>query len=303
MSALKAMGVVLPNCRDHITAEDIDFITSVLCADARQLQFLVDLLTDDHARDVILDDTHLLNATQDRPGCLKISCYLYFYLIVRDALCRSGVNDCRLADYVAEVLAEYSQAAHVLARAFEDDPQWVALNPDPDRRRARLPEMFMGAIRLTAAAGGVPERTEGCEAVALWLSPGNDNDLWSILRSGWIRSIRWMLLPPYRTARIKAAVMRSFETRRKELMPGPHWYLMALGVDPAHQGRGYGPMLVLRGAERADRDGLPIYVETETELNEGLYHKLGFTTVDHLSIEKIGIDFSLLVRQPRPAMR
>ncbi len=195
--------------------------------------------------------------------------------------------------------AEYSRAASVLGRAFEEDPQWVALNPDPERRRTRLPQMFMGAIRLTAAADGVPERTAGCEAVALWLSPGNDIGLVPIVRSGWLRSVRWMLTPPYRTLLHKFEVMRTFENRRKLLMPDPHWYLMALGVDPAHQGRGYGPMLVLHATERADRGGFPMYVETETDLNERLYQKLGFETVDQFTMKGIGVDFSLMVRAAR----
>ena len=56
--------------------------------------------------------------------------------------------------------------------------------PDPEARRTKLPAMFTGATKLTAAAGGVPERTADFEAVALWLAPGRDIGLRSIVRSG-----------------------------------------------------------------------------------------------------------------------
>ena len=42
----------------------------------------------------------------------------------------------------------------MLGRAFNDDREWVALVPDPEVRRARLPQMFDGVVRLNDA--GVP---------------------------------------------------------------------------------------------------------------------------------------------------
>ena len=151
---------------------------------------------------------------------------------------------------------EHARAGEVLGRAFCVDPQWVALVPDPEVRRARLPQMFHGVVRLTAAARGRPERTAGFEAVALWLAPGHDIGLGAILRSRFA-SLRVMSRVPFRDGRRIMAVLRDFDRRRQALMPEPHWYLLALGTDPAHQQRGYGSQLVRHGLLRADRDGMP----------------------------------------------
>lgn len=69
---------------------------------------LTELLSDEEARDMILDDPDLLKAIQNRPDCLKISWHLYFYILVRSGLLSIGLKDREVADYVAEVLAEFS---------------------------------------------------------------------------------------------------------------------------------------------------------------------------------------------------
>jgi GNAT superfamily N-acetyltransferase len=72
------------------------------------------------------------------------------------------------------------------------------------------------------------------------------------------------------------AALRDFDRRRQALMPEPHWYLLALGTDPAHQRQGHGSQLVRHGHLRADRDGMPVYLEAETAINAPFYERLGF---------------------------
>lgn len=191
-------------------------------------------------------------------------------------------------------------AGDVLGRAFYDDPQWVALVPDPDVRRTRLPIMFIGAAKMINAAGGTPERTAGFEAVALWLPPGKDVGFREMMASAWI-SARWLLTPPIQNVRRLTRVLRQFETKKKQLMPEPHWYLMAIGVDPDHQGEGHGSALVRSGMRRADRDGKMIYLETETEKNLGFYERLGFEVLEEMTLTDIDVPFSLMIRHPGPA--
>src|SRR5437660_6866650 len=103
------MNVIRPNCRVQFTAEDIDFIVSVLRSKVRDAQTLIRLLTDPETRDLILDDEALLRALLESRGCLRVSTHFYFYILVRHVFDRSGIEDRQVADYVAEVLAEYSR--------------------------------------------------------------------------------------------------------------------------------------------------------------------------------------------------
>ena len=103
------MKVIQPNCRTQFAAEDIDFIVSVLGAKLGNAECLIRLLADEETRDLILDDEALLHALLERRGCLRVSSHFYFYILVRNVLKRSGLNDRAVADYVAEVLAEFAR--------------------------------------------------------------------------------------------------------------------------------------------------------------------------------------------------
>ena len=113
---MKCMNVIRPNCRVQFTAEDIDFIVSVLRPRVSDSQTLIRLLTDEDTRDLILDDEVLLRAVLESRGCLRVSTHFYFYILVRHVFRRSGIKERDVADYVAEVLAEYSHAQRMECR-------------------------------------------------------------------------------------------------------------------------------------------------------------------------------------------
>jgi len=94
----------------QFTAADIDFIVSVLRPRVRDSETLVRLLTDEDTRDLILDDEALLHAVLESRNCLRVSTHCYFYVLVRHVFRRSDIAERDVADYVAEVLAEYSRA-------------------------------------------------------------------------------------------------------------------------------------------------------------------------------------------------
>src|SRR2546425_12798245 len=104
------MKMIQPNCRVQFAAEDIDFILSVLGRKLGTAECLVKLLADEESRDVILDDEALFHALLERRGCLRVSSRFYFYILVRHVFRRSDLHDRTVADYVAEVLAEFSRA-------------------------------------------------------------------------------------------------------------------------------------------------------------------------------------------------
>src|SRR5215471_14322377 len=105
------MKVIQPNCRAQFAAEDIEFILSVLGAKIGTAECLIQLLSDEESRDLILDNEALLHALLERRGCLRVSTRFYFYILVRQVFRRADLQDRAVADYVAEVLAEFSRAA------------------------------------------------------------------------------------------------------------------------------------------------------------------------------------------------
>src|SRR5690349_6903970 len=104
------MKVIQPNCRIQFTADDIDFILTVLGQKTGSAESLISLLADADTRDTILDNEKLFHALLEQRGCLRVSNHFYFYILVRNVLRRAHIEDRNVADYVAEILTEYSRA-------------------------------------------------------------------------------------------------------------------------------------------------------------------------------------------------
>ena len=169
------MKIIQPNCRVQFAAEDIDFILSVLGRKIGTAECLVKLLADEESRDLILDDDALFHALLERRGCLKVTTRFYFYILVRHVFRRSQINDRAVADYVAEVMTEFSRSertrcvvpgqTHPLDYFFE---MLAALNTADDRagflirvhignHSLFLSGVFPDRIRFRAEARGFPD--------------------------------------------------------------------------------------------------------------------------------------------------
>lgn len=103
------MKVIRPNCRAQFTPSDYAFIATVLPIRESGSAGLIRLLEDAEDMDRLLDHPRLFRAVLDLPNCLKVSLRFYFFVLVRHALLRADIRDRDVADYVAEVLAEFSQ--------------------------------------------------------------------------------------------------------------------------------------------------------------------------------------------------
>jgi ribosomal protein S18 acetylase RimI-like enzyme len=77
----------------------------------------------------------------------------------------------------------------------------------------------------------------------------------------------------------------------------PHWYLSVLSVSPESQGQGHGSVLIRPGLERADREGLGCWLETQRERNIPFYARFGFELQRRLEIEP-GVPLWLMWRPP-----
>jgi hypothetical protein len=146
------MKVIRATCRFQFTPADHEFIASVLPghsgSDSRRL---LRLFQESDSFDTILDDPRLFRAVLDLKGCLPVSLHLYFYVLVRHVLLREDIRDRDVADYIAELLAEF--AAH---------QRWRRPNPDEPHPMEYLHEMLM-----------VLERSEGEKRFEMQAHIGN----------------------------------------------------------------------------------------------------------------------------------
>ncbi|MBM3957283.1 MAG: hypothetical protein FJ313_04440, partial [Gemmatimonadetes bacterium] len=128
--------------------------------------------------------------------------------------------------------ADADAAAATLLRAFFEDPFLVWLFPDAARR----PRAGLWFLRTCVEYGlryGAASSNEDASGVALWLTPGNTTTtLTRLARAGFLQM-------PFRvglTAFSRFAAAGSvLEPAHKAHVPGPHWYLFWLGVEPSRR--------------------------------------------------------------------
>lgn len=75
--------------------------------------------------------------------------------------------------------------------------------------------------------------------------------------------------------------------------PEPHWYLQLLGTHPDWQRQGLGAALMAVTFERADAEGLPCYLETETPANVAYYRGHGFEVRSEWDVDPDGVTGSV----------
>lgn len=161
-----------------------------------------------------------------------------------------------------------------LSSAFYEDPVFRWIYPDDARRQAVLPGVFElftdaigrhGATLVTADGGGA----------ALWIPPGEGlaDDEEAFVEAA-------LALSPPDTERMLACMTVLGETHPHE----PCWYLNLVGVVADRQGQGIGSDLMRAGLERAERDGIPAYLEATSPENRRLYERHGFEATADLEL-------------------
>ena len=191
--------------------------------------------------------------------------------------------------------AEIPAMAAVLARAFAHDPYVSWLTGDAPERNLRMRMWWAGILRH--ASGGLRETwtTDDVSGVAIWLPPGRRAS--SVLDS--LRMVPALArLTGWRRLREVAAATELLEARRRAHVPGPHWYLSALGVEPDRQRQGIGSALLRIVLDRADSDRTPAYLETATARNVLLYERHGFEMVEELILPRTDVRGWLMLRSP-----
>ncbi len=139
--------------------------------------------------------------------------------------------------------------------------------------------------------------TPGMGGVICWLPPGNTTlSWWRTLRTGF-----WAMrsqLSSVETRRFLAN-MRYTDGVHDRAAPQTHWYLWAIGVEPACQGRGTGAALMRPVLDRASQSRLCCYLETHNARNLAFYQKYGFEVVSAGVVPKRGLRVWAMLRRPR----
>jgi GNAT superfamily N-acetyltransferase len=185
----------------------------------------------------------------------------------------------------------------VLATGFLDDPLYTYIFAEEEDRRTGLTALFAALAKYTLVFG-VCYTTPDLAGVACWLGPGNTEvTFWRAMRTAFGLQTSVARFPAGTRNRFLGVIGYADEAH-KRLLQRPHWYLWALGVDPHRQGQGIGSSLIRPILERADEEGLPCYLETETEGNVRFYERRGFGVLESGEIPGHDLALRTMVREP-----
>lgn len=164
-----------------------------------------------------------------------------------------------------------SIALATLTLAFIEDPanRWCWRNPDS--YLASFPA-FVRALGGRAFAHQSAFEIANTAGAALWLPPGiepNELALMSVIETTVPLSVR---------AELNSIIEQMGRCHPAE----PHWYLPFVGIDPLHQGRGLGALLLRRVLQRCDAEQVPAYLESTNVRNVPFYERLGFRAVGRI---------------------
>jgi len=170
---------------------------------------------------------------------------------------------------------ESALAGKIIADGFHDDPvaTW-ALNGT-----AALQPFFTLLTRGTYLPRGFGSRTADASGVTVWVRPGESTAMgaWTTAQAVYL-SLRY---GGFTALQRGPKVDRVLGPRKPE---GDYYYLFAIAVRRAHQGKGIGHELMAPTMRRIDEEGASAYIESSNEKNLTFYRRFGFEVTEEVEI-------------------
>lgn len=165
------------------------------------------------------------------------------------------------------------QIIDVLVLAFSADPAVRWLYPDPHQFLTNFPD-------LVRAYGGKAFEQDtayyvgGFSGAALWLPPDVYPDEEAV----------GALLQRTVSEQDQEEVFAVLEQMGSYHPSEPHWFLPFIGVDPAHQRRGYGSALLKHTLMQCDRENKLAYLDSTNPVNIPFYKRHGFELLGEIQV-------------------
>lgn len=188
--------------------------------------------------------------------------------------------------------ADSDAIATTLAKAFHDDPVKLHLVGGKSLDVEKVKPFFATFQKLQLPHGHV-YTTEGFEGAAIWAPPGH----WKIPFTEVLKNSPTFLKLYGLRLFPNLGVLSAMEKAHAEI-DYPHYYLEIVGTAPEHQGKGCGTALLAPMVERADTEGVGMYLESSKESNLAYYRRFGFEVRKELHLKK-GPTMWLMERPPR----
>ena len=193
---------------------------------------------------------------------------------------------------------DVKEAIKVAGDAFQDDPIMVFSYPDEEERKQNALYGFYMVYNYGIKYGLTYAISKNLEGIIIWLPPDKVYpSTWTMMRYGGLYTIRKVGLK-LKAMKRSMKVFKFEEERHRALAPFDHWYFQNIAVKSEEQGKGYGRLLIRTMLKTVESDGLPIYVETNTEKAASIYQKYGFEVLEYTVIPETPVPLWCMLRKP-----
>jgi ribosomal protein S18 acetylase RimI-like enzyme len=194
--------------------------------------------------------------------------------------------------------SDLRRASIALSEAFADDPVWNKVFEGIPNFSQRFETFYETPLRFCLTYGEVYGTSGRLEGI-LGIVPGRyaDMTMWRIICSGALLStMKLGVTVAKRMSPLGKAVPRD---RIGHMGKRPFLYLFLLGVVPEHQKKGFGKKLLTDLLDACDIRKLPVYLETETEVNVRMYERFGFKVLKEIVLDRLEVPLWEMIREPR----
>ncbi len=188
---------------------------------------------------------------------------------------------------------DLSAVATTLAGAFDADPAWTWVFPDPVRRPTQLRTLWLLLLEGAVDHGWI-WTTPDAGAATLWIPPGKPE--LTPAQEARVADVFEELLGPdvWRSTLVGEA----FEAAHPATPE--HYYLSLFGTRPDLRGRGLGMALLADNLAHIDAEGVPAYLESTNPANLDRYRSVGFVDHGSFALGDDGPVVTTMWREPRP---
>jgi GNAT superfamily N-acetyltransferase len=188
---------------------------------------------------------------------------------------------------------DYGAAVETIVAAFDTDPLWSWMFPDPAKRAEQHATIFGLYVESALPNQGVWMTDERASAVAVFTHPENPE----------LSEDAEARLEPFLIETLgdhAPAALKTLERFEAAVPQGrPFYYLSFLGTRPDSRGNGIGMGLLAELVAQADRDGQPTYLESTNPDNNRRYERLGFEAQSRFSTPDDLHTVTTMWREPR----
>lgn len=186
---------------------------------------------------------------------------------------RSNIKDEASAESAVAIVSaeQWKRAVATITLSFAADPMARWSMPDSETFLTFFPALAR-AFAGNALENGTVYQISDFAGASVWLEPGFEPD----------HDAMGQIIEKAMPAARQKEAESIFEQMAQFHPAEPHWFLPLIGVDPAHQGNGYGSALLQHVLDRSDVDGAPAYLESSNPANIPFYKRFGFEQIGEI---------------------